>query len=373
MRPRLFSRVPALPALACSTLLALGCGPEFDPPSEVAGLRVLGVQKSEPYARPDQDVTLSLLYHDGASPDDLTDDATDMSSARPVSVAWLTGCWNPPGDLYAGCFVQFAEAGLDSVTFERGNTVTVRTKSAPIQPRPEPNPDYDLGYVFFAVCAGELTPDTSGAEGLPIRCRDDDGRDLGSKDFVVGYTAIYVFADRSDGTPYLNRNPVVSGFSVQGKELDARLSCVGESCLADCTDPEKCVQPDVIEPADCGEGQAPPCLPRLPRCKEDGDPVECPGHDIRPLYNVDVPAELDEVSNETYGRSNTEQMWINYYTTRGAVKSDARLLNDATKQYNRDFGTEFYAPSTPGPVRVWAVVHDNRGGMSWAGATLYIE
>lgn len=375
MRPRSSVSLTPVFRVACSLLCAavsLGCGPEFDPPSEVAGLRVLGVQKSEPYAQPGRDVELRLLYHDGAFPDDTSDDLMDGSTPRPISVAWLTGCWNPPGDSYAGCFARFVSSEAGSLSLEYGNRITLRTKPAPIQPRPAPNPDYDLSYVFFAVCAGTIGIDATAREGLPLRCRDESGRDLGSKDFVVGYSAIYVFAERSDGTPYANQNPEVTGFALNGAELPEAVSCVGDSCLADCSEPMGCVQTAVVEAENCGEGGS-PCLPRLPRCKDDGDPIGCPGYDIRPLYDLSEPAEPDQVPNDTFGRGNTEQMWINYYTTRGAVKSPVRLLNDATTQYNEDFGTEFYAPSTPGPVRVWAVVHDNRGGMSWAGAALYIE
>jgi hypothetical protein len=361
------------PASLWTAVALIGCGPNFDPPSEIDGLRVLGVQKSEPYARPDRDVELRLLYHDGASPDEASDGTLGGSNPRPISVAWLTGCWNPPGDSYAGCFVQFASGDAGAPNLEFGNRITLRTKPGPIQPRSAPNPDYDLSYVFFAVCAGTIAIDASAREGLPLRCRDASNRDLGSEDFVVGYSAIYVFAERSDGTPYANQNPEVTGFSLQGAELPGEASCVGDSCLADCSDPMGCLQTAVTEAENCGQEGAPACLPRLPRCKEDGDPIECPGYDIRPLYDLSKPAEPDQVPNDTFGRTNAEQMWINYYTTRGAVKSPVRLLNDATTQYNEDFGTEFYAPSTPGPVRVWAVVHDNRGGMSWAGAALYIE
>ena len=89
------------------------------------------------------------------------------------------------------------------------------------------------------------------------------------------------------------------------------VSCVGEACLASCTDPTACVQTDVVEPENCGQDDAPPCLPRLPRCKEDGDPIECPGYDIRPFYDLSQPAELDGVSNDSYGRSNTEHGFNN--------------------------------------------------------------
>jgi hypothetical protein len=47
-------------------------------------------------------------------------------------------------------------------------------------------------------------------------------------------------------------------------------------------------------------------------------------------------------------------------------------LNDATRGYNPNHGTQFYAPKEAGPVRIWAVIHDNRGGMSWVSTTLQI-
>ena len=53
--------------------------------------------------------------------------------------------------------------------------------------------------------------------------------------------------------------------------------------------------------------------------------------------------------------------------------SDVRLLNDATTGFNDDFETLFYPPSEPGPVTLWAVVHDNRGGVAWARGTLWVQ
>jgi hypothetical protein len=70
-------------------------------------------------------------------------------------------------------------------------------------------------------------------------------------------------------------------------------------------------------------------------------------------------------------------MWINYYAEAGGVKSEVRLLNDAFKGVNEDFGTEFYAPKDKpennGMTVVWAVVHDNRGGVSWVGIPVKVE
>ncbi len=66
-------------------------------------------------------------------------------------------------------------------------------------------------------------------------------------------------------------------------------------------------------------------------------------------------------------------MWINYYTEAGGFKSPVRLLNDATTGWNDKFSTDFYAPKAAGTFRVWALVHDNRGGVAWSGITLRAE
>jgi hypothetical protein len=61
MRPR---------SLAVVLLVAAGCGPSFDPPSYVKGLRVLAVEADPPELAPGEQTTLRLLITDG------NDDAT---------------------------------------------------------------------------------------------------------------------------------------------------------------------------------------------------------------------------------------------------------------------------------------------------------
>ncbi len=43
-------------------LFLLGCGPDFDPPSELHSLRVLAVEKDLPYAQPGATVNLQMLW-----------------------------------------------------------------------------------------------------------------------------------------------------------------------------------------------------------------------------------------------------------------------------------------------------------------------
>jgi hypothetical protein len=324
---------------------------------------VLAVEKSAPYAQPGETVDFSLAFHDGAR--------APGEPARPIQIAWLGGCFNPPGDLYFGCFASEAFASA----FAFGSRFSLPIPEDVIIPRQPPMLPYGLSYVFFAACAGELALDTSGAEGLPLRCRDPSGRDLGSSDFVAGYTAIYIFGTNAEGVPYENQNPAVSGFSVAGQELPVRSEdlpggnvCLGSDCLAACADPIAGCQSQPPVAVDCSLEGA-PCFPA---CPDDGDPQKCDPIAIRPLIDQSERAEIDAISRDVYGQSFEEQMWINYYVTRGALNSDVKLLNDATQGWNTDYGAEFYAPSTPGPVQLWAVAHDNRGGMTSAGATIQI-
>jgi hypothetical protein len=82
--------------------------------------------------------------------------------------------------------------------------------------------------------------------------------------------------------------------------------------------------------------------------------------------------ELDDVSSRLFGTDVTEQMWVNYYVDRGSM-SEVRLLNDATTGWNAKYRGELRAPKSPGPLQIWSVIHDNRGGMEFARVTLQVK
>lgn len=334
--------------LAVALLLApLGCGAQFDPSSELQTLRVLAVQKSSPYAKPGDDVEMRMLWHD-ASPD----------APRPVQIAWFSGCFNPPGDLYAGCFELLAsQAGgalPPGAAIGAGDRFTFTMPDDVISGRPPPTdprqPPYGLGLVFFAACAGTLGEAPAGdAAEFPLACYGADGKALGPDDFVAGYSAIYAY------DAYANENPIITGFTVDGKNVTP--ACIGDECL------------DYVEPTtlDCATGE----VPCIASCSDDGED-DCPDHSIKPIIDP-ASAEVDQVSVDAYDEAFEEQMWVRYYVTGGGVKSDVRLLNDAKKGWNEDFGTQFRAPKATGTVHLWAVVHDNRGGVSWVRQEILIQ
>ena len=337
----------------CLAALALAaCAPEFDRPSELRTLRVLAVQKDKPYALPGDTVNLEMLWHDGLYREGSTEER------RNVQIGWLSGCFDPPADLYRNCFSELRDPQLVTCSSDSGEPCEHFSFVMPqdvISRRPPPadttQPPYGIAYVFFALCAGELgfADPGSGESAFPILCLDADRNALGPNHFVAGYSTVFSY-DR-----FANQNPVLTGFEFNGEPMPAAQICIGTEC-----------QDKVFPEFECGAG---PCVDT---CADDGDREECDGTEFRPIVDRES-AELDEVSLQTRGRRLGEQMWINYYVDRGGVKSDVRLLNDAVTGWNDDYGTEFYAPKDPGRSRIWAVVHDNRGGMSWASIVVNVE
>lgn len=369
------------------SLLGLGgCTAGFDPPYEIETVRVLGVQKDLPYAKPGDTVNLSMLWHDGT--------VGSGQAPRPIEVRWFGGCFNPPGDFYFGCYFDLlpAFAGVAHTGNTFAQPIPAATLGGPSIL--QETPDGRLrgsAYVFFTVCAGHArlndevqalvdcvnfdcllpalaqpgpaneTPEAAleriepivqscttgpGCDNLldraqairdfPMVCEDSaTGELLGSDDYVAGYSQMYLYQDIT------NANPVLAGLELDDA-APAACTCIDAACLTEpeCTDP-----------------------PTVPVCTD----ASCPEHSFKPLFPNGMPdAELDPLSREGL----REQMWINYYIDRGSLTHPVKLLNDATQGFNRDYVTEFHAPREPGPMHVWAVVHDNRGGQSWIRQTL---
>jgi hypothetical protein len=205
-------------------------------------------------------------------------------------------------------------------------------------------------FTFFALCPGTLTYAaalTESGEGFGLLCLDEDDVPLGPRDFVFGYSQVFLYQDIE------NENPIVEGMLVAGEEANA---CVGLQCLEDNGPP----------PEACGDG-----IPCLSVCTES-DEDNCPEIAIKPIIPTST-AEPDEVAQIAYGRTHQEQMWIRYYSDRARVASEVKLLNDATTGWNPEFGTEIRLPQEPGPLRIWAVVYDNRGGQDWVRVDAVVE
>lgn len=362
------ARSPALLSAAVLAAAATGCAAEFDPASELTGLRVLAVQKSVPYARPGEAVDLTMLWH-------------DAEPGRPLpQIAWLAICENPPADLFEACFAQAPALTDDELAArisipEPGATTpndrfSFVTSPDLISSRPPPRdastPPYGLTYVFFAACAGQL--DLLLGSPVPFVCYEEvdgvEGFSAGdlrrdSRDFVIGYSAVFAY------DVYRNQNPLIGGIQFGDATLwpdspaevaaaapagavlaSARDLCIGETCglIQPDTDTEPCL--DVLTLDACVSG-------------------ECDTTSVQPLIDP-ASAELDEAASARSSEPLGEQMWINYYATGGEVAEEVRLLNDAVVGFNTDTATD-YEPAEAAQVSyLWTVAHDNRGGTEWA-------
>jgi hypothetical protein len=352
--------------------VAAGCGAEFDPGSQIENLRVLGVKKSAPYARPGQAVDLELLWHD----------AGPREGRAVPEIAWAAVCRNPPGDLFELCFAQLPDADPDELAelislpepgaLTANDTFSFETAPDIISSRPPPegaSAPYGLHYVFFAVCAGRLTA-LPEAQGLPFACYEErDGEpgltegdeQLDSTRFIVGYTAVFAYDD------FRNANPIVNGMEFGGVTLwpasDVGSAPQGAAVLSP---PHLCVGSECAPPPADDTQECPPEL-RVDVC--DGD---CDDISVRPLVDPGN-AEVDDAATQRGSQRLLEQMWVNYYAARGEMDQEVRLLNDATRGWNEDFGTFYRPDAEPGIAYVWAVAHDNRGGAEWARLRLCIE
>jgi hypothetical protein len=332
----------ALGALALAAFAgppaASGCAAGFASISQVEGLRVIGVVADKPYAQPGDEVTFTMTY-------------ADTFDRPPPTIAWIGGCFDPAGDEYYLCYQQLASV-LQSIGAGQapsglvgiGPTFTLPLPADLISRRAKPTDGssyYGIAYVLFAVCAGTLGPapadGTSAAGSFPIGCFDSEGNRLGADSFVPGYTQVYAFSPTRT-----NENPVVTGIHVRGLDKDG--------AMTHCPVSEETRQ----SASGCGKS----------------DPYkECDSYAIRVEVPTDV-AEQDPASRAPDGTLRDETVWVDYFADKGDLDTPTALISNADVPAGADSGiqpaanyaTNYIPPPDAGPVTLWAVVRDSRGG-----------
>jgi hypothetical protein len=345
---------PVLRSLAIVALGVAGCSTnDFDAPSEVSGVRVLAVRPSGSLdasgnfpasGSPGDMLTLDMLYVDGRVPPPLPGEPEPPEPPEPpeLELRWLGGCHNPPSRLYYGCGPVLraiaegvASGGLDPGALPPGIFGTESPFELPIPddiltsaPRVATDPvHFGVSFVFFGVCTGTILPRPDRTEGVPLECVDAAGKALGARDFVVGYSTIYTY----EGVT--NLNPSLPSVRFDGTTV------LGVGC----EEPGGCVQ-------------------HVPACASGDD---CPEHRIAP-----------EIAGESFERlpdGTNEILWANYYATGGEVVKESQLVADRTSGRVDDFTSKWRAPATPGTVRFWVTVNDERGGAAWATFDIVVD
>lgn len=242
-------------------------------------------------------------------------------------------------------------------------------------------PPYGLAFIFFTACAGD-TPNLSEAPewkdvdptnpggtltnatlGFPLICKDKEGITLDSDNFIAGYTQQYVYGDGS-----ANLNPVIESVTFNNIKYDFDRVAPGMPCLDD-----DCVQdagpsPDACQvPVDDNQKNATP--PHVKACRD-----HCPSYEFKPGMDSAKNNDVDTFTSAG-GSPVSEQMWIDYYAERGELKGSARSLRDTTLGWFDDYGQKWKPPALAdaGPALLWAVVHDNRGGVAWLRVQVCID
>ncbi|HEY5956029.1 MAG TPA: hypothetical protein VIV60_05725 [Polyangiaceae bacterium] len=246
-------------------------------------------------------------------------------------------------------------------------------------------PRYGFSQVFLAVCDGEIdfSPGWETVEdplavladatrGFPLTCYEPGTKnERGPDNFMVAYSNLYVYDDER----VTNANPVISGFNFDGKPLDKTTTCVGAACLT------------MDDTATCDDPNSP--AKRVKLCKKNSS-SDCKEYDVEPdiMESIGPDVELgieqtidnseeDFIASTAGGGDNKhlfEQMWIRYYADAGDIKNDAKRLQDATEGWFGEHTTKWKVPTEgTGPVHIWSVVYDNRGGVDWVRATVCLE
>ncbi len=326
--PRSFHLVAVALAVA-----ALGCDAGFDPQSEVHGLRVLAVRPEPASGSPGATISLDMLVADGKT--------GPGEPPRPLEMAWLFGCHNPPSRLYYACIPPLRElaASVSSLDELPPGTVAFGPRASfdlpddilSAAPQLEMDPiHFGVSYAFFAVCAGKLVLRPDFTDRLPIDCVDPNtGASRGASDFVVGFTTLYSY----DGD--VNQNPELDALTFDGTDVPD-LDCVDD----------------------------PGCLPRVSPCVS-ADRGKCPVHRVAPHVTA---GSIEAIPG------GSEILWASYYATAGEFTADTQLVSDKSLGQVGDYSGSFRAPASPvGVVRLWVTVNDQRGGAVFRSFDVNVE
>jgi len=198
------------------------------------------------------------------------------------------------------------------------------------------------------------SPMTNAQSGHPITCFDRKNREeVGADSHVSGYVSVFAYDSLT------NKNPVLDGFLFDGKARTGSGLCVNEPCS---------------EPSSAAAAKA-ACQAKdaihVPVCSSS----DCPQLSFEPQVDQKKNNEVDVASTLAGAGVGTvyEQMWIRFFADRGDLDKEVRLLLDGSGEWSGRHSVKWTVPSTPGPAQLWAVVYDNRGGVSWVRATVCVD
>jgi hypothetical protein len=321
----------SLVALVGSAATFAACGTSFTPENLVNSVRLLAISADKPYAAPGDTVTLTALAYDGRSKKPL-----------PMHVFWVpTVCPDPPGDSYSACYAGFPKAFAPGVDLtpelaryeDQPFAFKMPTDIITAHPPPASGSPYGMVVVFAIACAGNVQfvdrPQDTLPPLPPLGCFGDAGTELGPDDSVFAYAQIFSFLDGRT-----NLNPVISNLTFGAETVAAE-----------------------------DGGITVPACPKSGKCGFT-------------LLDTKVPSsswERDKADQIPGGPPVHEEIWVDYFSTSGSFNNDSVVLYDVTAGRLSTSPVQFTAPTATGSNVLWAVVRDNRGGVTWAQVALSVQ
>jgi hypothetical protein len=295
---------------------AAGCAPDFDPVSRVVTFRVLAQQTDVPFAKPGETVNISSLSYD--------------PQGRTVNWAWAA-CVNPDESTVQGCLSKIAEdsarTGAPPILAQGAElnhfSYTVPT-TALSSLAEKARSAAQVGVVSIA-CPGDLSFER-GDNDLPFSCKEaGTGRAFALDEYIVGMKRIQVRqADR-------NQNPVLERVTFDGADWPADEVKTVTACDTDGND---------YKP--CAEGSK---------------------HKI----SARPSSASTEHGISEFGVAFTEQVVIEYYATDGVFEYEVKIADSP------ETGWAARKAAIGKDLTLWMVVHDDRGGATWAQRRVHVK
>lgn len=336
------TRSHALPAAL--SLIALGaCTPEIDDRAAlITGPTLLAIASTPAEAAPPAKVTLRALYVDqeGERSDGELDWGfcvarrafTDQGTVSPV-------CLSPEGD---GVLRLGKGASVEGALPMDGCRLFGPDRPAPMAGEPAGRP---------------VDPDPSGGYYQPARLLVRDGGDryaVGTTRLSCGVSGANAEVAAEYGARYrANESPAVASFSlVQGGSAEPVVDGTRVAPGAKVTlraSWAACPSTSV-----CGDGV----------CGIDETAMTCEG-DCKAPRGCSGAEQYVRFDPETRTIvTKRESIRVSWFTTGGQMTDD--VVGRAADQTQNDVENGWTAPTKAGPVRMWLVIRDDRGGIGWS-------
>jgi hypothetical protein len=238
---------------------------------------------------------------------------------------FVAPCINPKGDLYYACFTTFASAGAGASGGSGGGGAPPSLAGVDLSLFPmvvSQGDTFQLALPADIIAKHVPVPGAAAPYGLAIvfnmACAGHPG-------FVRQYAY----------DTFTNTNPELQQVTLNGNMVDANAG---------------------ITLATCGQN-------RRSDCSEQKLDVAVP----------DTSWEENPGDTDMNGNPQHEVIWVDWYETLGDLETDARLVYDARAGRLKDSSLKYYPPKDPGDGTLYAVLHDNRGGVSWAIFPLHVQ